>query len=101
MFLERVMQKITDVTDLQSHARADFLIGQILGELEPDQFAAAFVEGFQSSSRTIPAPSSRADDFVGQRLGCRACGFGVFGVGVGGGGGYRSLKSFWRIDGVG
>ena len=45
---ERVMQQVTDVPDLQSGARADFLVGQIFGELQPDNFAAAIVERFEA-----------------------------------------------------
>ena len=63
-----VVQQVADVADVQAGAGADFLVGQLLVELEPDQFAAAVVEGFQAEAHQADAFPA-GDLLVRQRLG--------------------------------
>ena len=42
--LERVMQQVTDMTDLEAGPRTDFLVGQFLVEFQPNQLPVTFME---------------------------------------------------------
>ena len=44
---------------LQAGALADFLVGEVFIELEPDQFAAALVQGFQAQPHQADAFHAR------------------------------------------
>ena len=66
--LEGVVQQVADVADAKAGAGADFLVGQVLIELEPDQLAAAVVEGLQAEADQADAFPA-GDLLVGQRLG--------------------------------
>ena len=74
------------MTDGQSGARADVLVGEVFVEFQPDQFAAARVQGFQAQAHL--ADAFKADDLlIGQRRGIG---------GVGGGGIVRLQKLIER-----
>ena len=61
------MQQVADVADVEAGARADFLVGQLLVELEPDQLPAAVVEGFQAEPHQADAFPA-GDLLIRQRL---------------------------------
>ncbi len=61
------MQDVADVADTQAGAGAHFFVGEAIVELEPDQLAAAFVEGFETEPDQADAFPA-GDLFVGQRL---------------------------------
>src|SRR5438477_2952752 len=71
---DRVVEQVTDVSDGEAGAGADFLVGKVLVEFQADQFAAAIVEGLQAEpdqADSFPA----CDLFVRQRL--RVSGVGI------------------------
>ena len=73
------MKKVADIAGGQAGAGADFLVGEVFGEFEADEFAAAGVEGLKGQADQ--ANAFHADELlVGQ-------GHGVGRIGGGGAGG--------------
>ncbi len=63
-----VMQQVADVAGGQTGLRADFFVGKVVVKFEPDEFAAAVIEGFDAEAYQADAFEA-GDLFVGKRLG--------------------------------